>query len=67
MTSALDLTLIQFLVALLIGLGSLGIFVWAVLSGMFRDVEQAKMRAYRAEVPEDEDEGEDRYGLTRRN
>lgn len=69
MTSELDLTLIQFLVALLIGLGSLGIFVWAVLSGMFRDVEQAKMRAYRAEVPEDEDEdeGEDRYGLTRRN
>jgi hypothetical protein len=59
----LDLTLIQFLIALLIGLGSVGIFSWAVLNGMFRDVEQTKMRAYRAEVPED-DEGVDRYGLT---
>jgi nitrogen fixation-related uncharacterized protein len=61
----LDLTLIQFLIALLIGLGSVGIFSWAVLNGMFRDVEQTKMRAYRAEVPED-DEGVDRYGLTRK-
>jgi hypothetical protein len=51
----IDLNLVQFLIATLIGLGSLGIFVWAVLSGMFRDVEQVKMRAYRAEVPEDDD------------
>lgn len=51
----IDLTLIQFLIAVLIGLGSLGIFIWAVLSGMFRDVEQVKMRAYRAEVSEDDD------------
>lgn len=65
MTAELDLTLIQFLIALLIGLGSVGIFAWAVLNGMFRDVEQTKMRAYRAEVAED-DEGDDRYGLTRK-
>jgi hypothetical protein len=65
MTAELDLTLIQFLIALFIGLGSVGIFAWAVLNGMFRDVEQTKMRAYRAEVPED-DQGDDRYGLTRK-
>lgn len=53
--SNIDLNLVQFLIATLIGLGSLGIFVWAVLSGMFRDVEQVKMRAYRAEVPDDDD------------
>jgi nitrogen fixation-related uncharacterized protein len=53
--SNIDLNLVQFLIAALIGLGSLGIFVWAVLSGMFRDVEEVKMRAYRAEVPDDDD------------
>lgn len=58
----IDLNLVQFLIAVLIGLGSLGIFIWAVLSGMFRDVEQIKMRAYRAEVPEDDDETEPRRG-----
>lgn len=67
----IDLSLVQFLIALLIGLGSLGIFIWAVLSGMFRDVEQVKMRAYRAEVPEhDDDEEEDGeydiYGIRRK-
>jgi nitrogen fixation-related uncharacterized protein len=55
MSPTIDLTLVQFLIALLIGLGSLGIFIWAVLSGMFRDVEQIKMRAYRAEVSEDDE------------
>ncbi|HRP97201.1 MAG TPA: hypothetical protein PL143_13185 [Rhodocyclaceae bacterium] len=54
-TPDIDLSLIQFLIAVLIGLGSLGIFIWAVLSGMFRDVEEVKMRAYRAEVPDDDD------------
>jgi len=58
MPTDIDLNLVQFLIAVLIGLGSLGIFIWAVLSGMFRDVEQIKMRAYRAEVPEDDDETE---------
>lgn len=58
MSASIDLTLVQLIVALLIGLGSLGVFVWAVLSGMFRDVEQVKMRAYRAEVPEDDDDEE---------
>jgi nitrogen fixation-related uncharacterized protein len=70
MAANIDLTLVQFLIALLIGLGSLGIFIWAVLSGMFRDVEQAKMRAYRAEVPEDDDDEEDgeydTYGIRRK-
>lgn len=67
----IDLPLLQFLIALLIGLGSLGIFIWAVLSGMFRDVEQVKMRAYRAEVPEHDDEEDgnedERHGIRRRH
>jgi hypothetical protein len=55
MNAEIDLTLVQFLIALLIGLGSLGILIWAILSGMFRDVEEVKMRAYRAEVSEDDE------------
>ena len=45
-----ELTLLQFVVALCMGLGALCVFVWAVLSGLFTDVEEAKYRAYRAEV-----------------
>lgn len=48
------LTLGQFLVALCMSLGALCIFVWAVLSGMFKDVEDIKMRAYRMEIPDDD-------------
>jgi len=50
----LELTLMQFLVALLMGLGAVCLFVWGVLSGSFNDVESIKYRAYRAEVREDE-------------
>lgn len=46
----IELTLLQFAVALCMGLGALCLFVWAVLSGLFTDVEAAKYRAYRAEV-----------------
>lgn len=49
-----ELTLLQFIVALLMGLGALCVFIWAVLSGLFTDVEKIKYRAYRAEVSEDE-------------
>jgi cbb3-type cytochrome oxidase maturation protein len=49
-----ELTLIQFLVALFMGLGAVCLFVWAVLSGLFQDVEAVKYRAYRAEVNDDE-------------
>lgn len=48
------LTLLQFLVALLMSLGALCLFIWAVLSGLFRDVEAIKYRAYRAEVKDHE-------------
>ncbi len=48
------LTLLQFLVALLMSLGALLLFIWAVLSGLFQDVEEIKYRAYRAEVDDDE-------------
>jgi cbb3-type cytochrome oxidase maturation protein len=49
-----ELTLLQFLVALLMSLGGLCVFVWAVLSGLFNDVEAIKYKAYRAEVTDDE-------------
>jgi cbb3-type cytochrome oxidase maturation protein len=49
-----ELTLVQFLVALLMSLGGVCLFIWGVLSGLFNDVEAIKYRAYRAEVTEDE-------------
>lgn len=49
-----ELTLVQFLVALLMSLAAVCLFVWAVLSGLFEDVESVKYRAYRAEVKDDE-------------
>jgi len=45
-----ELTLLQFLVALLMSLGAVCVFIWGVLSGLFDDVEAVKYRAYRAEV-----------------
>ena len=53
-----ELTFVQFLVALLMSLGALCVFIWAVLSGLFTNVEDVKYRAYRAEVQDDEREGE---------
>lgn len=49
-----ELTLVQFLVAVLMSLGAVCLFAWGVLSGMFDDVEAVKYRAYRAEVSDDE-------------
>jgi cbb3-type cytochrome oxidase maturation protein len=50
------LTLLQFAVSMLMSLGAVCLFVWAVLSGLFEDVEAVKYRAYRTEV---DDEGND--------
>jgi cbb3-type cytochrome oxidase maturation protein len=47
------LTLLQFVVSLLMSLGAVCLFVWAVLSGLFDDVEAVKYRAYRTEVSDD--------------
>ncbi|MBL4580081.1 MAG: cbb3-type cytochrome oxidase assembly protein [SAR324 cluster bacterium] len=49
-TSMFEVTMIQFMVALFMSLGALCIFIWAVLSGLFTDMEDIKHRAYRAEV-----------------
>ena len=49
-----ELTLIQFVVALLMSLGAVFLFIWGVLSGAFHDVEAIKYQAYRTEVNEDE-------------
>ncbi|MET1082131.1 MAG: hypothetical protein ABWY12_03645 [Burkholderiales bacterium] len=49
-----ELTFIQFLVATLMSLGAVCVFIWAVLSGLFNDVEEIKYKAYRAEVRDDE-------------
>jgi len=48
------LTLLQFTVAFFMSLAGVFVFVWAVLSGLFDDVEAIKYRAYRAEVNDDE-------------
>lgn len=55
MNDLAQLTFVQFLVALFMGLASLCLFIWAVLSGILTDVEAAKYSAYRAEVDEDDD------------
>lgn len=47
-----ELTLVQFLVALLMSLGAVCLFVWGVLSGLFNDIEAPKYSAYRCEVDE---------------
>lgn len=49
-----ELTLLQFLVALFMGLGAVCLFIWGVLVGSFDDIEAVKYRAYRAEVNDDE-------------
>jgi hypothetical protein len=49
-----ELTFVQFLVAFLMSLGAVCLFIWAVLSGMFNDVEDVKYKAYRAEVTDDD-------------
>ncbi|NIR44431.1 MAG: cbb3-type cytochrome oxidase assembly protein [Gemmatimonadetes bacterium] len=55
-----QLTLLQFLVALSMSLAALCVFIWAVLSGMFKDVEAPKYRMYEMEIEEDERTEEDR-------
>ena len=50
----IEVTMVQFLVALFMSLGAVCIFIWAVLSGLFTNVEDIKYRAYHAEVSEDE-------------
>jgi cbb3-type cytochrome oxidase maturation protein len=54
-----ELTLVQFLVALFMSLGALFLFIWAVLSGSFKDVEAIKYKAYRAEVQDDDESNHD--------
>jgi cbb3-type cytochrome oxidase maturation protein len=49
-----ELTIVQFLVAFFMSLAALCIFIWAVLSGLFTDVEDIAFRAVRAEVQDDE-------------
>lgn len=49
-----ELAFVQFLAALFMSLGALCVFVWAVLSGLFVNVEDVKYRAYRAEVTDDD-------------
>ncbi len=50
----IELTFFQLLIALFMGLSAVCVFIWAVLSGLFNDVEEIKYRAYRTEVVDDE-------------
>lgn len=52
----LEVTLLQFLVAAFMSLGGVCVFIWAVLSGQFNEVEEPKMRAFRTEVADHADE-----------
>jgi cbb3-type cytochrome oxidase maturation protein len=45
-----ELTAIQFLVSLFMGLGALCVFIWGVLSGMFTHVEDTAREVYQREV-----------------
>jgi hypothetical protein len=45
-----------YLIALLMSIGALCIFVWAVLSGAFVGVDDAATRFYRAEMENDRTE-----------
>ncbi len=48
-----QLTLGEFVVAVLMGLGALCAFVWGVASGSFRNVEGIKHQVLRAEEKDD--------------
>lgn len=48
-----EFTAIQFLVALFMGLGAVCVFIWAVLSGSFTNVEDIAEEVYRREVESD--------------
>jgi nitrogen fixation-related uncharacterized protein len=45
-------------VALLMSIGAVCIFVWAVLSGAFNGADEAALRFYRTEVDNDGDTGQ---------
>lgn len=47
-----DVTLLQFLVATFMSLGGVCVFIWAVLSGQFNNIEEPKYKAYHTEVAE---------------
>jgi len=49
-----ELTLVQFLVALFMSLAALSVFIWAALSGLFANAEDIAYRAYRREVQDDD-------------
>ena len=48
----LELTFLQFLMAFCMGLGAVCIFVWAVLSGQFVDIEDVKYQVLEVESNE---------------
>jgi len=50
----IELTFAQFIVAFCMSMGALCFFVWAVLSGLFVNVEDVKYRVYNREVNDDE-------------
>ena len=50
----IELTFGQLVVALCMSLGALCFFIWAVLSGLFVNVEDIKYRVYNREVNDDE-------------
>lgn len=46
--------LLEFLIAMLMGLGALSIFIWAVLSDHFEETEDIKFRILAREMEDEE-------------
>ena len=49
----MDSTIYKFIIGISLGLSAFFIFLWAMLSGMFKDSEEIKYRVYRKEISED--------------
>jgi len=56
----MDITLYLFFMALLIGLAAWCIFLWAIRTGQFRDVEETKYQIVPRTKPHEDDAPEER-------
>ncbi len=48
-----DIVIVEFIVALSMGLGALCVFIWAVMSGQMESVEEIKYRVIEMEIDDE--------------
>ncbi|MEJ2182347.1 MAG: cbb3-type cytochrome oxidase assembly protein CcoS [Nitrospirota bacterium] len=48
-----EIVILEFIVAVLMGLGALCVFIWAVLSGHYEDAEEIKYRVLQRELSDE--------------